>query len=553
MAKEFICERAGCLMRGPSASVHAMRVVSVNVGRPRTVRWKGRDVRTGIHKTPVGGRVAVRRLNLDGDQQADLSVHGGASKAVYAYPLEHYAYWQEELGEKLPFGAFGENLTVEGLPLEHEVAIGDRLRVGTRGARRDAAAAALLQARAPLRSRGDGQAVLLSGRTGCYLAVASEGELGAGDAVETVARHPARIPVAEITRVYASDRDDLATTRAAHRPRCATRTIGGATSRSGSRLRDALTQSTQHRGKEHEMHAHDKPASFHSSPQEALQAPPEEFLYLACLHEGTGVEQPDFLAVVDAEAGRIVHETPMPNVGDELHHFGWNRCSSACHGPDRSHLIVPGFRSSRIHILNVADDPRRPRVEKVIEPEELVAKTGYTRPHTVHCMPGGNVVVSMLGDADGNGACGFAVLDATDVRAEGPLGERRRDAAAQLRLLVPAAQERAPLLRVRRAERLRDRGSTSTDVEAGRYGHRLHFWNLAERKLEQTVDLGESGLLPFEVRWLHDPEAERGLRRRRAFEHDVALLPRQRRLGRRPSDRRRAASSSKAGRSRCPA
>ena len=88
------------------------------------------------------------------------------------------------------------------------------------------------------------------------------------------------------------------------------------------------------------------------------------------------MDAPDFLAVVDAEDGRIVHETPMPNVGDELHHFGWNRCSSACHGPDRSHLIVPGFRSSRIHVLNVADDPRRPRIEKVIEPEELVEKTG---------------------------------------------------------------------------------------------------------------------------------------------------------------------------------
>src|SRR6188472_3605367 len=107
--------------------------------------------------------------------------------------------------------------------------------------------------------------------------------------------------------------------------------------------------------------------SFHSSPQEALTAPAEEFLYLACLHRGTGSDAPDFLAVVDAEDGRVVHELAMPHVGDELHHFGWNRCSSACHGPDRSHLIVPGFRSSRIH----------------------------TRPHTVHCMPGDNVVVSM--------------------------------------------------------------------------------------------------------------------------------------------------------------
>ena len=103
-----------------------------------------------------------------------------------------------------------------------------------------------------------------------------------------------------------------------------------------------------------------------------MKAPPEEFLYLACLHEGTGVEAPDFLAVVDTGDGRIVHELPMPNPGDELHHFGWNRCSSACHGPDRSHLIVPGFGSSRIHVVNVADDPSKPRIEKVIEPEEII-------------------------------------------------------------------------------------------------------------------------------------------------------------------------------------
>jgi selenium-binding protein 1 len=94
-------------------------------------------------------------------------------------------------------------------------------------------------------------------------------------------------------------------------------------------------------------------------PEEAMAAPQEEFLYLDCLHEGTGVDAPDFIAVVDAEEGRVVHELPMPNAGDELHHFGWNRCSSACHGPDRSPLIVPGFRSSRIHVVNVADDPRR--------------------------------------------------------------------------------------------------------------------------------------------------------------------------------------------------
>jgi methanethiol oxidase len=251
------------------------------------------------------------------------------------------------------------------------------------------------------------------------------------------------------------------------------------------------------------------PSSFYASPAEALTAPPEEFLYVACLHEGTGVEEPDFLAVVDAEDGRIVHETPMPNVGDELHHFGWNRCSSACHGPDRSHLIVPGFRSSRIHVVNVADDPMRPRIEKVIEREELVRAAGLTRPHTVHCMPGDNIVISMLGDADGNGACGFAVLDARTFEVKGrwenggetpPFNydfwyQPRKNVLLSSEFGEPNAYEP---------------GFDPADVDRGRYGHRLHFWNLIERKLEQTIDLGESGLLPFEVRWKHDPDAEEG-------------------------------------------
>ena len=108
-----------------------MRVVSVNAGLPREVVWKGRAVRTGIFKDPVEGRVAVRALNLDGDRQADLTVHGGVSKAVYVYPSEHYAYWREELpGVELPWGMFGENLTTEGL-LEGAVGIGDRFRIGS--------------------------------------------------------------------------------------------------------------------------------------------------------------------------------------------------------------------------------------------------------------------------------------------------------------------------------------------------------------------------------------------------------------------------------------
>jgi selenium-binding protein 1 len=251
------------------------------------------------------------------------------------------------------------------------------------------------------------------------------------------------------------------------------------------------------------------PDSFYASPAEARQAPPEEFLYVACLHEGTGVDKPDFLAVIDAEEGRIVHETPMPNVGDELHHYGWNRCSSACHGPDRSHLIVPGFRSSRVHILNVADDPRRPRIEKVIEPEEIIRETGYTRPHTVHCMPGENIVMAMLGDAEGNGSGGFAVIDAQTFEVKGRWengGEKpglnydfwyqpRKNTLVSSEFGEPNAYEP---------------GFDLEDVGKGRYGRRLHFWDLEQRTLEQTIDLGEQGMVPLEIRWLHDPDAEEG-------------------------------------------
>jgi selenium-binding protein 1 len=256
-------------------------------------------------------------------------------------------------------------------------------------------------------------------------------------------------------------------------------------------------------------HQHHKPESFHASPREAMQAPPEEFLYLACLRTGTGVEKPDFLAVIDAENGDVVHELPMPNVGDELHHFGWNRCSSACHGPDRSHLIVPGFRSSRIYVVNVADDPRKPYIEKVIEPGEVVAKTGYTRPHTVHCMPGDNIVVSMLGDADGNGAGGFAVLDAKTFEVKGRWengGQTPRfnyDFWYQPRKNLLVSSEFGE-------PNAYENGFDLEDVTAGRYGSRLHFWNLEKRMLEHTVDLGETGLVPLEIRWQHDPDSEQG-------------------------------------------
>jgi MOSC domain-containing protein YiiM len=152
-----------------------MRVVSVNVGLPRLVRWNGREVTTGIFKKQVEGRIPLRRMNLEGDRQADLSVHGGAAKAVYAYPLEHYAYWREELGDELPLGAFGENLTVDGLPLEQDIAVGDRFHIGTAALvvtqpRLACSKLALRFGRWDIVKR-----FLASRRTGYYLAVARGG------------------------------------------------------------------------------------------------------------------------------------------------------------------------------------------------------------------------------------------------------------------------------------------------------------------------------------------------------------------------------------------
>jgi methanethiol oxidase len=257
-----------------------------------------------------------------------------------------------------------------------------------------------------------------------------------------------------------------------------------------------------------------KPASFHHSPADAREAPPEELLYVAATRAGTGADAPDFLAVVDTRPesesyGQIVHETPMTHVGDELHHFGWNRCSSACHGPDRSHLVLPGFRSSRVYIVNVEDEPLRPQIEKVIEPDEIVQATGCTRPHTAHCMPGDNIVISMLGDAEGNPAGGFAVLDAKTFEVKGswenggPRPAMNYDFWYQPRKNVLVSSEFG-------APSAYEPGFDVADVEAGRYGQRLHFWNLERRELEQTIDLGANGLVPLEIRWQHDPASDEG-------------------------------------------
>jgi MOSC domain-containing protein YiiM len=187
-----------------------MRVVSVNVGLPREIVWRGRTVTTAIFKEPVGGRVALGATNLEGDRQADLSVHGGPDKAVYAYPVEHHAYWRAELPEvPLAPGAFGENLTTEGLDEEH-LCVGDRLRLGS-------AELVVTQPRLPCYKLGIRfqrpdmvRRFLASRRTGLYLAVRREGDVGAGDAIALIASDPTRLSVAQVTRLHLDDGADRA-------------------------------------------------------------------------------------------------------------------------------------------------------------------------------------------------------------------------------------------------------------------------------------------------------------------------------------------------------
>ncbi|HUI74675.1 MAG TPA: MOSC domain-containing protein [Candidatus Acidoferrum sp.] len=195
-----------------------MKLLSVNVGLPREVLWHGRTVITGIFKDPVGGRVPLRKLDLDGDAQADLTVHGGEDKAVYCYPFAHYAYWKNELpGHDLSMGSFGENFTAE-FPSEDSVHLGDQFSVGS-------AQVVVTQPRLPcyklgIRFQSDDMVrrFLASGRTGFYCAVIREGEVSAGDEFKIVFRDSNAIPVSEITRLYIAKRfsdDDVSSVRRA--------------------------------------------------------------------------------------------------------------------------------------------------------------------------------------------------------------------------------------------------------------------------------------------------------------------------------------------------
>ena len=264
---------------------------------------------------------------------------------------------------------------------------------------------------------------------------------------------------------------------------------------------------------EHEMHheGHAACGPGYASPQEAMQADPEKTLYTVGLYGGTGIQAPDYLATVDVDRAsptysQVIHRTQLPGMDDELHHFGWNACSSCHHdeGKTRRFLIAGGLRSGRIYVLDTADE-RASKLHKVIEPEEIKARTNLSAPHTVHCLADGQVMISMLGDADKNGPGGFLLLDEDFNIA----GRWERSATGlvynydfwyQPRHNVMISSEFA-------APKTYEPGFNLEDVTADKYGHRLHFWDWQQHELTQSIDLGQDGLVPLEIRFHHNPES----------------------------------------------
>ncbi len=255
--------------------------------------------------------------------------------------------------------------------------------------------------------------------------------------------------------------------------------------------------------------------TFYATPAEAAGAAREQLAYVVTLNTGTnGDKRPDALSVIDLDPrsstyGTIVGRLDMPNVGDELHHFGWNACSSAlcpwaAHPHvERRYLIVPGLRSSRLHVVDVKGDPRQPKLVKVIEADEIAAKTGYSRVHTIHCGPDG-IYVSALGNPDGDGPGGIFLLDHENFTVKGQWEADR------------GPQELAYDFwwHLNYGNVITSEWGTPNMVEDGlvpdlllsnQYGHRLHVWDLDKRAHLQEIDLGPEHQMVLELRPAHDP------------------------------------------------
>jgi selenium-binding protein 1 len=260
--------------------------------------------------------------------------------------------------------------------------------------------------------------------------------------------------------------------------------------------------------------------SFYATPTEAVEAPPETLAYVATLNTGTnGDSAPDALSVLDLEPGsdtygKLVGRVDMPNVGDELHHFGWNACSTAlcpwaAHPHiERRYLLVPGLRSSRIHVIDVKGDPHQPEIVKVIEAEEIASKTGYSRPHTIHCGPDG-IYVSALGAPDGDGPGGIFLLDHENFSVKGPWEQDR--GPQQLAYDFWWHLNHGTLISSEwGTPNMVEDGINPELLLGGKYGHHLHIWDLDSRTHRQSIDLGAEQQMVLELRPAHDPRKTYG-------------------------------------------
>jgi selenium-binding protein 1 len=253
--------------------------------------------------------------------------------------------------------------------------------------------------------------------------------------------------------------------------------------------------------------------TFYPSPKLAMQAPPEKLAFVAMLnprHEG----RPDALAVVDVDPtsstySRIVGQVEMPNAGDELHHFGWNACSSCLcpYAPhphmERRYLIVPGIRSSRIHIIDTKPDPRKPQIVKVIEPETVMERAGYSVPHTVHCGPDA-IYVSALGAPSGEGPGGIFMMDPESFDILGRWELDRGDQYLAYDFWWHLGYD--SLITSEWGTPNMVQNGVQPDILMGaKYGHRLHVWDLRRRRHMQSLDLGSEHQIALELRPAHDP------------------------------------------------
>jgi selenium-binding protein 1 len=252
--------------------------------------------------------------------------------------------------------------------------------------------------------------------------------------------------------------------------------------------------------------------TFYPSPRLAAQAPPEKLAYVVTIHPEAG--RPDALVVVDLDPAsrsyaQVVGRVEMPNVGDELHHFGWNACSSALcpYAPhphiERRYLIVPGLRSSRIHIFDTKPDPRKPRLVKTIEPEEVMAKTGYSRPHTVHCGPEG-IYLSALGDEKGDGPGGIFILDHDTFTVKGRWELDRGPQYLAYDFFWHLGHD-VLLSSEWGTPKLVENGLVPEALMAKKYGRNVHVWDLRRRRHLQALPVGEDDQMVLELRPAHDP------------------------------------------------